>query len=107
MRDVAGRLEGSARERFLEHCRGLVHSLRVEIAGLEQLVVALEAAAPAGGGEHLSSPLTSMTGAEQERQRRMLEREIERLRAHAGEIDSAIRHALRRRGKDAGAGPGA
>jgi hypothetical protein len=91
VRDVARRLKGSARERFLEHCRSLVHSLRLEIAGLEQLVVALD------GDEEGILP----TGFDRDRQRRRLEHEIERLRAHAGEIDSAIRLCTRDRGQGA------
>ena len=78
VRDVARRLEGPARERFLEHCVGLVESLRVEITGLEQL---------------RSQTHLLLEGTERERQDRALDREIERLRAHAGRVDSAIRQA--------------
>lgn len=85
VRDVAERVTGGARGRFLEHCKELVESLRVEIAGLEQLLVALD-----GDESRPAAP-----GSEKAQQRRTLEREIERLRAHAGEIDSAIRHASR------------
>jgi hypothetical protein len=92
VRDAAARLSGAERDRFLEHCRGLVRSLRVEITGLEQLVVALD------GAVVDEPPTDEAAGPELEQQRRAIEREIERLRAHADELDFDVRHAERGRG---------
>ena len=117
VRKAAAQLSGPERDKFLEHCRGLVRSLRVEITGLEQLVVALDApaadeaavdeaavdeAAVDGAALDGDRPSPSPSGPEWEQQRRAIEREIERLRAHADELDFEVRHARGQGGSELG-----